>query len=210
MKLKRLLKRVGDVLPGHVERWIRRGRPAPPPYSVKVRNLLVLADLFDISVLVETGTYKGDMIAATLDRFDHIYSIEIDPRWARAAQARFRRASGKVHILLGDSGKVLPEIIEKLPDRALFFLDGHYSGPQTGRGDSDTPVLAEIDVIARYRVGRGDVIIIDDARLFGRLPSYPNLQKFQALLRERLGGTVLVADDAIVVLPTSAPTALPR
>lgn len=203
MKLKRVLKRVRDVLPGQIERWIRSGRPIPPPHSVKVRNLLVLADLFDIDVLVETGTFKGDMIAATLDRFDRIYSIEIDPRLANAAQARFHRASGKVTIVVGDSGRMLPAIIGKLPDRALFWLDGHYSGQHAGRGDTDTPVLAEIEAIAKNRGGRGDVIVVDDARLFGRHPAYPNLQEFKALLRERLGGIVLVADDSIIVLPTS-------
>jgi hypothetical protein len=203
MKLKRVLKHVHDVLPGHMDRWIRSGRPAPPPHSVKVRNLLVLADLFDIDVLVETGTYKGDMIAATLHRFDRIYSIEIDPRLAKAAQARFRRSDQKVSIVVGDSGKALPEIVRQLPDRALFWLDGHYSGKGTGKGEIDTPILAEIETIASLRKGRGDVVIVDDARLFGRLPAYPQLDDFVGILRAKLGGQVLVADDSIFALPKS-------
>ncbi|MGH6923841.1 MAG: hypothetical protein ACRED5_08895 [Propylenella sp.] len=143
------------------------------------------------------------MIAAALDRFERIYSIEIDPALATAAQARFRGASQKVHIVCGDSAKVLTEVIKKLPDRALFWLDGHYSGPQTGQGESDTPILMEIEAIARQRGGRKDVIIIDDARLFGRDRDYPAAEDFLGLLRSRFGRQVLVADDSIFVLPIS-------
>ena len=95
-------------------RWLRNGRPNPPPHSVKVRNILALADIFAIETLVETGTYRGDTIAATLERFTSIYSVEIEPRLAAAARARFHRVRGKVHLFEGDSTVLLPKIIVQL------------------------------------------------------------------------------------------------
>ena len=184
-----------------IAHWLRQGRLNPPPAAVKVRNILTLADLFSIEVLVETGTYQGDTIAATLDRFDRIYSIEIDADLAKAARARFGHLSGKVHLLEGDSATLLPKIIGELSGPTMFWLDGHYSGEGTGRGATDTPILAEVEAIADLRQGRGDLVIVDDARLFGRAPAYPRLEDFTALLRSRLGGDVRVADDSIFVLP---------
>ncbi len=185
-----------------VARWLAEGRPSPPPAAVKTRNLLTLADLFGIDTLVETGTYRGDMIAATLHRFERIYSIEIDPALAKAAQTRFRHA-GKVEILEGDSAKLLPGIIRELRGPALFWLDGHYSGKGTGKGETDTPILAEVETIAALRQNRADIVIVDDARLFGRLPAYPQQDDFVEILRTKFGGQVLVADDSFFVLPMS-------
>ena len=182
-------------------RWLRNGRPNPPPHSVKVRNILALADIFAIETLVETGTYRGDTIAATLERFTSIYSVEIEPRLAAAARARFHRVRGKVHLFEGDSTVLLPKIIVQLRGPAIFWLDGHYSGRGTGRGSSDTPILAEIDAIASLRKNCGDVVIVDDARVFGRTPAYPPLADLVGLLRERLPGEVRVADDSIFMLP---------
>jgi len=206
-KLGRIFKRVANGLGDRVRgeesktaKWLRAGRPNPPPSAIKARNILVLADLFEIDTLVETGTNRGTMIAATLDRFKTIYSIEIDPGLAKAAQARFQANNG-VHILLGDSAKTLPEIMPSLPDKVVFWLDGHYSGPGTGKGDVETPILAEIETIASQRRDCDDVTIIDDARLFGQDRDYPPLEDFLQVLKDRFGKQVLVADDSIFVLP---------
>ena len=55
-----------------IRSWQLNERPVPPPHSIKARNILCLADLFGIDVLIETGTFRGDMIAATKDRFKQI------------------------------------------------------------------------------------------------------------------------------------------
>lgn len=193
-----------------VAKWLRDGRPNPPPAAIKARNLLVLADLFDLDTLVETGTYQGGMIVATHRRFKQIYSIELDPSFARAATVRFRHLHPKVQIIEGDSGKVLPELVGRLPDRVLFWLDGHFSGIGTAMGDTDTPILAEVETIASNRRQCRDVIVIDDARLFRHNEAYPRLEDFLAVLGGKFGRQTIVADDSIFVLPLPAADLPPK
>lgn len=184
-----------------IRRWMLQGRPTPPPAAIKIRNILVLADLFEISAFVETGTYRGGTVAAVIPRFDRIWSIELDQRLAQRAMQRFASAGEKVRIVQGDSATALPTVIGELPDRVLFWLDGHYSGPGTGKSDRESPVITEIEAIATHRADCRDVIIIDDAREFRGAEGYPHLDEFLEMLRRRFGRHVIVADDAIFMLP---------
>ena len=57
--------------------WKRKGRPVPPPHIVKQRTLREYSKRYDLRILVETGTYFGDMVEAMRADFDRIYSIEL-------------------------------------------------------------------------------------------------------------------------------------
>ena len=182
-----------------VHRWKAAGGQGPAPHAVKVRNLLSIAALYRTDILVETGTYYGDMVAAALGWFDEIYSIEIFEELAVRAAQRFRNEP--VSIIHGDSSKALSALLPTLNGRVLFWLDGHYSGPGTGRGDRDTPVIGELEAIATLRAGAQDAILVDDMRLFGSEPAYPDLAEFCSVWSVRLGKKVRLADDAIFFLP---------
>ena len=69
--------------------WKHKGCPAPPPHGVKLRTLDEYAKTFNLRVLVETGTFYGDTIAAMARNFDHIYSIELSQQLHEIAKARF-------------------------------------------------------------------------------------------------------------------------
>lgn len=146
-----------------------------------------------LRTFVETGTYRGGTVAAVQDRFDRIYSIEIDERLYAEAARRFRGCP-HITILHGDSGDVLPAVLERVETPALFWLDGHYSGPGTSKGALATPIRREIAAIWAHHV-RGHVILIDDARGFGALPDYPTLDDLRALVR---GHAVFEVRDDIV------------
>ena len=62
-------------------KWQRSGRPAPPPHQVKQAILRKYASKFNTRVLVETGTFLGDMIEAMRDNFDKIFSIELSEEY---------------------------------------------------------------------------------------------------------------------------------
>lgn len=173
----------------------------PPPHVVKVRAVLDHARRHGLAVLVETGTFQGAMVRATLGSFHHIYSIELDPALAARAARRFRH-SPEVRILEGDSGRRIADALAEVKGPALFWLDAHHSGGITARGERDTPLVEELDAIVRHG-DPGHVVLIDDARLLGT-GDYPDLEEIARRVRPmHIHGSVTVADDIVRCLPGS-------
>jgi hypothetical protein len=165
-----------------VARWERRGRPVPPPQIIKYEAIRDYARRYGIRTLVETGTYLGDSIQASLTHFSRIYSIELGDELYRRAARRFV-AHRHVTILRGDSAVVLPRLAAELTEPALFWLDGHYSGGITARGAEDTPILAELGAILSLPAKH--VVLIDDIRCFTGNDGYPTLPGLQAFAHAR-------------------------
>ena len=69
--------------------WLISGRPDPPPPFVKQRIIKEYARKFGTEVMVETGTFFGDMVNATKHDFKEIFSIELDDMFFRRAKERF-------------------------------------------------------------------------------------------------------------------------
>src|SRR5690606_18181920 len=106
--------------------WERQGKPVPPPHALKQQVVLDYGRRYGLRVMVETGTYLGDMVEAARSEFRRIYSVELDGELYRRAVERFR-GRGNVVVLRGDSVAVLPKLLQRLNEPALFWLDGHYS-----------------------------------------------------------------------------------
>ena len=153
--------------------WQLAGSPIPPPPLVKHSVIKDYQRRFGPRVFVETGTFAGDTIEAVADRFDRVYSIELDPQWHRRAVERFKDRP-TVTLLQGDSGARLREVVASLTEPALFWLDAHYSGPMTARGALDSPIVSELDTIRAHPV-RGHVVLIDDMRDFTGTGGYPTV-----------------------------------
>jgi len=130
-----------------------------------------------VRVLIETGTYYGEMVEAQMDNFDRIISIELSERLYKKAVDKFRGVKNVV-ILNGDSGKLLPSIVKTLHEPVIFWLDGHYSGGVTAKGSKETPIREELACILNHHIKH--VILIDDARCFGK-GDYPTLEEIQAV-----------------------------
>ena len=58
-----------------IRSWEKNGRPVPLPYALRQNILKEYAKAFSIDVLIETGTYLGDMVYATRHTFKRIFSI---------------------------------------------------------------------------------------------------------------------------------------
>jgi len=180
--------------------WLAAGRPAPAPSAVKHDIVRDYADRHGLATLVETGTYRGGTIDALRDRFTRIYSIELDDALYERARARFAHLR-HVTILHGDSAQMLPEVLAQLGQPALFWLDGHYSGPGTAKGRRETPIVEEIRAVLAHPVA-GHVILVDDARVFGTWPDYPTLDEFRRLVTtEAPTLDFTIADDIIRIHP---------
>lgn len=126
---------------------------------------------FNLQAFVETGTGEGRAVLhAGQSGFKVVHSIEIQPQLAELAQTKYPWAS----IHCGESIKVLAELLPTLPAPALFWLDAHFPGAETGHqkyaAEEDAarrlPLEHEIRLIAEARQGIADVILIDDARIY--------------------------------------------
>lgn len=172
--------------------------PAAP--ELKRQRVRDLAKRFSSSIFVETGTYQGDMVEAVHDIFERVISIEIfEPLYKKACE-RFALRT-KIQLLHGNSGELMPKVVEGLTAPALFWLDGHYSGDGTGRSDKDTPIEEELTPILSDR-RFAHVVLIDDARLFNGKNSYPKIPELARLIqRLRPGSRMLVENDAVGVFP---------
>ena len=181
------------------EQWQQAGKPVPAPHRAKQLALKNAAQQFGLRVLVETGTFRGDMIQAMRNDFDRIYSIELSELYYRKALRRFA-GDNSIVLVHGDSGVEIQRIVNELGEPALFWLDGHYSGGDTARGDEDTPVLAELKHVLTADVAH--VAVVDDARCFGVDAGYPDLDTLTGFVKQiRPDVAVSVEDDIIRVLP---------
>jgi hypothetical protein len=175
--------------------WRKHRRP-PAPRPVKVAAIRCFADPRVRPVFVETGTFYGDMLAAFAHDFERLYSIELHPGLARRAARRFA-PDPRISILEGDSGAMLEPLLRSLAQPCVLWLDGHYSGALTARGESDTPILRELEAVFRGGTPR-DAVLIDDARLFGTDPAYPTLAEVERrTMAARPWWRVQVEDDII-------------
>lgn len=131
--------------------------------------LLEYGKKYRLEIFIETGTNTGDTPWALKDHFVDLYTIELDEKLYTAASERFKDLP-QVRVLPGDSSYVLPNILNIVRGPALLWLDGHHSGPGTGRGEFDTPIVKELEAI--FTDDRRHVILIDDARIFDGQPEH--------------------------------------
>jgi hypothetical protein len=153
---------------------------------------------FSLRLLIETGTFLGDMVYAMRNQFDHIISIELGNVLYLHAVLRFI-GQRHIRILHGDSTRVLVEILGWLREPALFWLDAHYSGRVTAKGNIETPIVEEVMAIVAHPI-KQHVILIDDARCFNGVGDYPTLHTLRALVA-RPGFVFEVRDDIIRIYP---------
>ena len=176
--------------------WEAAGRPAPTPDLVKRGLIKAYARRFGCLYFVETGTYFGETVQASLNTFRKIWSIELSPEFAAAAQKRFA-CHPHVRIIRGDSGKLLQEVVPQLDQPTLFWLDGHYCGGNTAKGDTECPIFAELDAVFSGQPAR-DVILIDDARSFVGKSDYPTIRQLRDYVVKRDPNLQFyIADDAV-------------
>ncbi len=183
-----------------IREWEAQGRPPPPPHGVKQRILRGYAKKYGLRVLVETGTYMGDMIEALKREFDEVYSIELSRELHENAKRRFE-GDRHVTLLCGDSAIELEKLVKRIDRPALFWLDGHYSSGVTAKADKETPIMEELNhLLAAPDLGH--VILIDDARSFGSFKDYPTIEEVRTLVMSKRDNVdFAVETDIIRIVP---------
>jgi hypothetical protein len=149
-----------------------KGAPANLHSLTKYRVIGALARRSGGTCLIETGTFLGVTAARCARGFDTVLTVELDAQLAtRAAKAlaKFRN----VTVYQGDAVALLPQMLaHPAAGKAVVFLDAHYSGGNTARGEVPEPALAELDILARHR-DRIVGIVVDDFRCFGVEDGFP-------------------------------------
>jgi hypothetical protein len=195
VKRKLLIIFVSDYF---IKEWVNSGRPVPPPHEYKQKVIRDYQKKNNINVLVETGTYLGDMVAAQKKFFKRIYSIELSEDLFKMAKERFKNDS-HIKIIQGDSSEVLKNLLIEIMEPCIFWLDGHYSGGITAKGKKECPVFEELSAIFNSK-NFAHVLLIDDARLFGIQNNYPTIKELNVFTDNLAkGSTFSVQDDIIRV-----------
>ena len=117
------------------------------------------------------------MVEAQKKNFKNVISIELDTALFEAARERFKKDKN-VTILQGDSGKVLPGVMEQITAPAIFWLDGHYSEGVTAKGAKECPIFEELGAIFSA-APLHHILLIDDARCFTGMRDYPTFEELK-------------------------------
>jgi hypothetical protein len=115
-------------------------------------------------VFVETGTFFGDTADAMTHIFESVHTIELSELYYLLALNRFV-GRDRVRPHWGNSSDILPILCRNIDEPIFFYLDAHFAGHDTARSCVEVPLMAELSAIAQRE--HSDIVVIDDARLFG-------------------------------------------
>lgn len=179
-----------------INKWYSDGCPAPTPHIIKQLAIQFYQQQSGADILVETGTFLGEMVEAQINHFKKIFSIELSEKLFRAAKIKFQ-SNPNIVILEGDSGIVLKEVMPQLTGSAVFWLDGHYSAGITAKGEKECPIFEEIDSI--FSDNRfSHILLVDDARCFTGQGDYPTIEELTKYIQGKDASyKVEVKDDII-------------
>ena len=143
-----------------------------PPLELSIFDNIKQSNIFEnYPIFVETGTFIGETIFLMSSKFKELHTIEIKEDFYNNVKSINKNSN--INFYLGDSSVEIVNICKTIKNNTIFFLDGHWSAGNTGRGKKDCPLYEELDGIInnfKYKA----IIIIDDVRLFGKGPNKKN------------------------------------
>ena len=156
---------------------------------------------FSIDTFIETGTYEGLMALAIAPHVKWVYTVELDEKLHDFAKRNLKDIDN-VCEYHGDSGELLPQILSDISVPRLFWLDAHYSGGVTAKGETNTPILKELEAILTAPYDQLTVILIDDAREYVGKNDYPTQGQLKDMIHKVHPDWVFeVKDDIIRIHP---------
>lgn len=178
-----------------IDNWVKRGKPVPPPHAIKQQRIKEYAKKFNLETLVETGTFRGEMVEAQRRNFKKIFSIELSHDFYIQAVEKFKRFK-HIQIIEGDSSVMLKQVMSQVNNACLFWLDGHYSGGDTAKGSLNCPIYGELDTI--FTKPFDHVLIIDDANDFNGTDDYPSIEDLYKYVQTKKPNYKMDVKDNII------------
>jgi hypothetical protein len=127
-------------------------------------------NISDYSCFFESGTLEGQTILFLNNYFKKLYTIEITEKYFNYFDSLKKDLKiENVENYFGDSTDITPIILKKIRknNKCIFWLDGHWSSGDTGKGIKDNPLIEECLSINDLYKSNKAIILIDDYRLFG-------------------------------------------
>jgi hypothetical protein len=169
------------------------------PHSLtKVRQIKSIGRKSGARCLIESGTYLGNNARRCSNAFDNVITIEIDKALASSAGNHLAKYTN-VEVINGDVMDVLPSVLDRPEVQdVLVYLDGHFSGGDTGIGVQLEPACDVIFLLATYGQ-KIRSIIVDDFREFGH-PGWPRKSELIRALEDNFGGDfeITVSLDQVI------------
>lgn len=166
-------------------------------YSGVPRELVIhLASSLEMDLFIETGTYYGETAKWASKSFEKVITIEASLNIYEDTCNDLANFPNITH-LFGNSSTVLSQL--KINQPAIFWLDAHYSGGDTFKGDN--PLIKEIEVINSLDTEK--VLLIDDARFITSVwmdEQYCELSDLIMTLANR-NQYIAIFDDILISVP---------
>ena len=159
-----------------LKQFYSRNYDAPYPSFVKRKTLVSHA--YPKTTWIETGTYMGSTSKYLSKRYPKIVTIEPSELFFRFATSRLKR-SRNIVTLFGSSEDHFEGALVGESESVNIWLDGHFSDGGTFLGESVSPIVHELEIIARHKLKFHSIrVFVDDVRLFQRddthLTGYPS------------------------------------
>ena len=138
------------------------------PFPTFIKKKVLKEYSSSSTIWVETGTLVGDTAKYLSKIAKFVYTIEPSEKYYNLSVKNLKNYEN-IKIYNATSENKLNDILEIIKPNSdvCFWLDGHWSGGDTFKGETDTPILSELDTIERYLNNFSKLnILIDDFRIF--------------------------------------------
>ena len=176
-----------------------------PPKNI----VLLLKEKFNINTFVEAGTFYGNTAVWASSCFFEVITIEYSKELYQNSVSNFGDIKN-INFIYGDSRSHINQIITKLDQVAIFWLDSHWCGEDSYGENDQCPIIEEINII-NHSI-KDHFIFIDDARLFLAPPpdpcdmnQWPTIdQIIQTLQSGNKKYYIVIIEDVIIAVPLDA------
>lgn len=118
-------------------------------------KLVEIIEKYNITTIVETGTFEGKSTVEFAQLVPKVYGIELSDKFIKETSVRLKKHNvNNVTLVKANSPEGLKQIMPELDvDKTLFFLDAHWN--------TYWPILDEIDSIEKNK----GIILIHDFKV---------------------------------------------
>lgn len=191
MTRKQLVKSI--ILYRSYIQWVIDGGKVPSHELWKRWMLIKYGRKYHLDYFVESGTCGGLTVKKLSKYFKVLYTIELNRDYYERAKNNLSHIKN-INFIYGDSGVMIPKVLSLLKEPALFWLDAHYSGGDTAKGEIDTPIVSELTAIISSPIHH--TIMIDDMTDFTGNNGYPLKEEIEKMAK---GRKVMYVKDIMII-----------